>query len=77
MTLRSLLQRFHDDDRGAITVDWVVLSAAVIALAAAAVFVAMPGTNRLASNVGQTTADFQVGFDKLAPEQPPDEVAPH
>ena len=30
--MKSILQTFHTDESGAITVDWVTLSAAVVAL---------------------------------------------
>ena len=33
MNIKALAKRLRSDDRGAITVDWVVLTAAVVALA--------------------------------------------
>jgi len=40
--LASKLQNFFANDAGAITVDWVVLTAAIVALGSGAVFTIIP-----------------------------------
>ncbi|MEM6277378.1 MAG: hypothetical protein AAF714_10560 [Pseudomonadota bacterium] len=50
------LRAFLDDDHGAITVDWVVLTAAIVGLGIAVVAVLANGT----SNVGDTV-DNELG----------------
>lgn len=54
------LKRFAKDTSGAITVDWVVLCAGVVALAAIAVTSISTGTEELSDNVGTyiTTQEF-------------------
>lgn len=75
--LRTRTKSFLSDETGAVTVDWVVLTAAIVALAGGAALVAMPGISQLAINIGMTTSDLQVGFDAVsernsdAPEDAP------
>jgi hypothetical protein len=71
------LGQFAQDETGAITVDWVVLTAAIVLLAGGAAMVAMPGIGQLALKIGDNTRELQVGFDKLgappdAPESEPE-----
>ena len=49
--MRRLLQRFRDDTDGAVTVDWIVLTVGVIALAAGAGSLITDGTQDGASNL--------------------------
>jgi len=49
--MKSALQRFVKDDSGAITVDWVVLTAAVVALGVAAAAAMSTGTTELSENI--------------------------
>ncbi len=49
--MKSALQRFAKDDSGAITVDWVVLTAAVVALGVAAAAAMSTGTTELSENI--------------------------
>ena len=76
MTHADTLRHFLKDETGAVTVDWVVLTAAIVALAAAAAYVAMPGASELAGNISETTGSLQVGFDRITgggetPDTPP------
>ena len=50
----KLTRRFYNDDSGAVTVDWVVLTAAVLGLTA----VAMAGLRGNISSVGLSVANF-------------------
>ena len=50
--MTKLFNRFFRDDSGAVTVDWVVLTAAVVALAGVAFTALQTSTGGLGSNVG-------------------------
>ena len=54
MQIFKLARRYFGDDSGAVTVDWVVLTAAVCGLVA----VAMAGLKGNMTTVGQNAADF-------------------
>lgn len=58
--MKKHLKKFAQDTSGAITVDWVVLCAGVVALAAVAVTSISTGSEELSDNVGVyiTTQDF-------------------
>mgnify|MGYP005841567487 CR=1 FL=1 len=47
----NFLKNFHADESGAVTVDWVVLTAAVVGLAVAAVAAVKGGVDSLASDI--------------------------
>lgn len=47
-------RRFHADESGAVTVDWVVLTAGVVTL----VLVAMAGLKGKMTTIGERTEDF-------------------
>ncbi|MEL6463688.1 MAG: hypothetical protein AAFQ58_01865 [Pseudomonadota bacterium] len=46
------LKTFKDNDHGAVTVDWVVLCAAIVGLAIAAITAMQAGALELTGNVG-------------------------
>ncbi|MEY8830311.1 hypothetical protein AB9K34_18195 [Sedimentitalea sp. XS_ASV28] len=48
----KLLKNFRKDESGAVTVDWVVLTAAVVALAGAAYTAIETGSETLTTNTG-------------------------
>ncbi|WP_424987745.1 hypothetical protein [Microbulbifer sp. S227A] len=48
----KLLKNFRKDEDGAVTVDWVVLTAAVVALAGAAYTAIETGSQTLTTNTG-------------------------
>lgn len=50
--IKSRLQAFFKDTSGAITVDWIVLTAAVVALAATTIGVIQTGSENLSDNAG-------------------------
>lgn len=58
--MKKIIQIFAKDTSGAITVDWVVLCAGVVALAAIAVTSISTGSEDLSDNVGTyiTTQEF-------------------
>ena len=49
----EFFKRFKEGEDGAVTVDWVVLTAAVVGLAAAAVVEIRGGSNSLSSSTSQ------------------------
>ncbi|MEW9922194.1 DUF4244 domain-containing protein [Marimonas sp. MJW-29] len=50
--IKNRLQAFFQNESGAITVDWIVLTAAVVALAAVTITVVQSGSEGLAENTG-------------------------
>lgn len=57
----NFLHRFRDSEDGAVTVDWVVLTAAVVGLAVVTVVSISESTDNVGSDVGNYLADFDVG----------------
>lgn len=58
--MKRYLQKFLGGEDGAVTVDWVVLTAAIVGLAVAAVASAGDGVNTLASKISAGVADETV-----------------
>ncbi len=59
MGLNRMFTRFRDDDSGAVTVDWVVLTASVCGLVA----LAMAGLQGNMSSIGQKVENFMSSQD--------------
>ena len=51
MKLFKLAKKFHNEEDGAVTVDWVVLTAAVVGLGVAALSAVKSGTGSLTSKI--------------------------
>lgn len=51
MKLYNLIKTFKADEAGAVTVDWVVLTAAIVGLGIAVIAAVSSGTNSLATNI--------------------------
>lgn len=60
--MKNALSRFHKDEDGAVTVDWVVLTAAIIGLGIAVVTVIGQSTTPIADNLGQYLKDTTTGL---------------
>lgn len=60
MTMNRIKQ-FLKDDSGAATVDWVVLTAAVVGLGVTAVDTVEEGINSLASDIAESLANKTLG----------------
>lgn len=56
MKFFRLSQKFHAEEDGAVTVDWVVLTAAVVGMSVAAFTVVKNGTKTLTSSISNTLA---------------------
>lgn len=52
---------FFEDDSGAVTVDWVVLTAGMVGLGLATIAVASGGIENLSGDIGQELANIDVG----------------
>jgi len=51
MKLFDLIKRFHSDESGAVTVDWVVLTAAIVGLGIAVLSTVKTGVDDLAGDI--------------------------
>lgn len=47
----SILNKFHRDETGAVTVDWVVLTAAIMLMGVGVIAIFQPGANSSANAV--------------------------
>jgi Flp pilus assembly pilin Flp len=61
--MKTLLRNFLKSESGAITVDWVVLTAAIVGLGLAAVASVHNSTNGLSERVGNAVAISTLGTD--------------
>lgn len=60
--MKRLLHRFREEDEGAITVDWVVLTAAVIGLGVASIAIIAQSAKPNADNLGNFLSDRKTGL---------------
>ena len=60
-TVERFFLRFVSEDKGAVTVDWVVLRAGVVGLTAAIYGTLNDGTTNVASDTGEYVSDLQPG----------------
>ena len=73
--MTNFFQNFLNDEDGAVTVDWVVLTAAVVGLGIAAVASVSGGVDTLASSIEKSVGDIdvktadEVGFGAAAPAE--------
>lgn len=56
----KFIKTFRDSEKGAVTVDWVVLTAAVVGLCGVAFAALQDATGGLGSSVGETLTDTKV-----------------
>ncbi|SIN80159.1 Flp family type IVb pilin [Vannielia litorea] len=61
MKLFTLVKNFRNDEDGAVTVDWVVLTAAIVGLGIAVLASVSGGVNTLAQNISNEVASVSVG----------------
>ncbi|MHC0053319.1 pilus assembly protein [Actibacterium sp. D379-3] len=70
MKLFEMIQNFHNDESGAVTVDWVVLTAAVVGLGLVVVSAADDGMSTLAGRISSEVGGMSVnGNDGTTPSQ--------
>ncbi|MFD0858764.1 Flp family type IVb pilin [Roseovarius aquimarinus] len=65
--MTNFITNWLRDESGAITVDWVVLTAAVVGLGVAAVASARTGVNTLAVNIASGVSSQSVGNASTTP----------
>lgn len=58
--LRRQLARFQSDDRGAVTVDWVVLTAAAVSMALGSIYIWRDSSKDTAENIASTASNFEI-----------------
>ena len=56
----KFIKKFRKNEEGAVTVDWVVLTAAVVGLGVAGVATVQTGVNSLATKINSGVADETV-----------------
>ncbi len=59
--MKNFFKSFRQDDEGAVTVDWVVLTAAIIGVAIGAINQVGSATDTVANNIADGMANVQVG----------------
>ena len=57
----KFIKNFRKDEDGAVTVDWVVLTAAVVALGIGAISLLVDNTEKLAEDIGTSIGSGDVG----------------
>jgi Flp pilus assembly pilin Flp len=57
----KFIKNFRKDEEGAVTVDWVVLTAAIVGLGVAGVSTVSGGVNSLAGNISSGVSGQTVG----------------
>ena len=71
MKLMNILNQVRDDESGAVTVDWVVLTAAIVGLAIAVLASVRGGVNTLAESIGTEVGAITVdNGQEAAPATP-------
>ena len=63
MKLFDLFKKFHNDESGAVTVDWVVLTAAIVGLGIAVIVAVGPSIVQLAEGIGSEVSESPIGYD--------------
>lgn len=61
MKALTFLKRFAKDEDGAVTVDWVVLTAAIVGLGLIVVQAVAPGVQGLAGNISDELGEWEIG----------------
>ena len=62
MKLLNLFKSFKNDESGAVTVDWVVLTAAIVGLGLVVMQAVGPGITTLAGTISTAVGGTQVGY---------------
>ncbi len=63
--MTNLIQNFAKSESGAVTVDWVVLTAAIVGLGLAVMAVVSGGIENLSTDMAQTLADIDPSDDSI------------
>lgn len=65
MKLFKLANTFKQDESGAVTVDWVVLTAAIVGLGVAVLATVRGGMETIADNISDGLSDTEIGSDSF------------
>ena len=57
----NFIKNFKNDESGAVTVDWVVLTAAIVGLGIGVIGTLAGSSTNVASNISSEVADIKVG----------------
>lgn len=71
MKLFTLIQNFRNDESGAVTVDWVVLTAAIVGLGIAVVSTVGGGIGKMGTTISNALSGADIGTDLTALGQGP------
>jgi Flp pilus assembly pilin Flp len=63
MKLLNILKTFRNDESGAVTVDWVVLTAAIVGLGLVVMTTVSTGMKEAASNISEDITDKAVAIE--------------
>ncbi|WP_323008116.1 hypothetical protein [Pseudorhodobacter sp.] len=69
MTLKSIFNKFFNDESGAVTVDWVVLTAAIVGLGMVVMTTVGGGIELMGGNISDTLDTRGIGYS--GEETPP------
>ncbi|MCC5959870.1 MAG: hypothetical protein JJU08_11070 [Rhodobacteraceae bacterium] len=67
MKLFANIKNFAADESGAVTVDWVVLTAAIVGLGIAVIASVSGGVNNLADRISTSVAGTEIGVTPTTP----------
>jgi Flp pilus assembly pilin Flp len=67
MKLLSILKNFKSDESGAVTVDWVVLTAAIVGLGMVVMSTVGEGVTTLGTTIKDDIGARQSGYENLTP----------
>lgn len=68
--MMKLFKAFAKDEAGAVTVDWVVLTAAIVGLGLLIMTTVGDGIETLAENIALEVSTSNVGYEGSAPASP-------
>ena len=63
MKFNDLIKQFRDDESGAVTVDWVVLTAAIVGLGIAVVATVGGGIGNMGQMIAESLGDASISTD--------------
>jgi Flp pilus assembly pilin Flp len=58
--MNTMINKFFNDESGAVTVDWVVLTAAVVGLGVAVLVTVKGGAEKMATNISTELGDATI-----------------
>ncbi|WP_050528375.1 Flp family type IVb pilin [Pseudorhodobacter aquimaris] len=62
MQIKTFIRKFFNDESGAVTVDWVVLTAAIVGLGMVVMTLVGGGIEDMGQNVADTLGEQAIGY---------------